>query len=82
MEQKLFTLRYRTGSLGVQTAFLMASNQARAEQVGQTWCNLEPFRKYIAVVPSIIADEGILGLPPEEEVPVRQPVAPPKQKAS
>ena len=56
----IYTMRYRTGSLGVQTGFLEASSQQRAEEVAQAWCNLEPFRKYISVVPAIIADESIL----------------------
>ena len=76
----LYTLRYRQGSIGVQTGYVVASSLAKAEQVGQAWCNQEAFRKYIGVIPAILADESILE--PEEVPAAPAPPAPEKRKAS
>jgi len=58
--RNLYVLRYRMGSVGVQTGYIVASTAARAEAVGHAWCNKEPGRRFIKVEPAIIADETIL----------------------
>lgn len=65
MFQNLFILRYRLGSTGVQSGFIAAKDMAEATKIGETWCNSEPGRKFIAVNPGILADASIL--PPEVE---------------
>lgn len=57
-DKKLFTLRYRKGSIGVQTGLITAQSIGIAEQVGQWWCNQHPNCRYIGVVEAIIADES------------------------
>lgn len=77
--QSLYTLRYREGAIGVSFGYLVASSLAQAEKVGQAWCNSAVNRRYIGVVPSILADESILG---EETGEVAPPAPPPSTSAS
>lgn len=86
---KLYTMRYKQGYGGVITAYLAvkkttgdpAKDLLIAQQIGQTYCNREPNRKYIHVVEAIIADESILNPallesirnPPQPKEPVFTP---------
>lgn len=56
----LFLLRFRKGSIGVQTGYIRASSLQRAEQVGKAYCNSRVGHRYIGVERAIVADESIL----------------------
>ena len=54
-----WTLRYREGQT-VLTALIEADTEENAVRVGQTWCDKERQRRYIAVSDPVVADMSIL----------------------
>jgi len=56
----LFTLRYRKGNMGVIVTFVEASSLAKAQEVGQKFCNSMVNAKYITVEAAVAATEDIL----------------------
>lgn len=58
--RNLFILRYRQGTTGVITSYVTASNQEKAVEVGQWYCNQQPNRRFIRVEPAVVADESDL----------------------
>ena len=69
--KNLYIIRYRKGMTGVQTAFITASSNARAEALGHFWCNGQVNCRFIQVIPAVIADESEL----PEELPVTEAAA-------
>jgi hypothetical protein len=66
-EKSLFLLRYRKGTVGVQTGFISARNLETATEVGRKWCGDQINCRYISVTPAVIADESILESPKVQE---------------
>lgn len=57
MDGNLYTLRYKEGAKGLVTAYVTASNLAKAEEVGHWFCGQAINRQYIRVEPSVVATE-------------------------
>jgi len=68
----LYVLRYRRGVTGVQTGFIVASSNAKAEEVGHHYCNNLVNCRFIRVESAIIADESILPKLEQVEAPKAQ----------
>jgi len=58
MTSNLYTLRYRQGTIGVQSALITASSPKKAEELGQWWCNQRINTRFVRVEPAVIADEA------------------------
>ncbi len=61
--QELYVLKYKKGPVGPQTAFILASSDKRAEDVGKAYCGTIPGCRYITAFKAVLATEDILGDP-------------------
>lgn len=72
--QKLYVLKYKKGMVGPQTAFILASSDKRAEDVGKKYCGTIPGCRYITAFKAVLATEDILG--DAEMLDIDSPVGP------